>query len=430
MLHRYLNQVPYHSRPAFFYESLYNAGRGVFIELFFFCPVILKTVLDGQLWHLTVLGCIWGGSGLLAPWVAYLGRRVEMRRLVIWPNVVAAMAFFGIALVHDASRFLLLVSLAYVVGLLARVAEMSLYRAFYPPTHRSLAVGWLKSIAFVSGGLAVLTATWIVSAHTRWYWLVFLSSGMLLLGSALTYSQIRVPASGSYLANDDEPPHRVLSRALATLGADRRFLFYQSNFFVSGFANHMSTMLVAEVLRERLGAGALFMAVAFSLIPTMMRAVAAPLWGPLLDRISPMAGRAIFNVFLMATYSLYCFGGVTQQFWPFVIGAVLHGIGQGGNQINWTTSSLYFADRARVPLYNSVHVALTGMRGLIAPLVGAWLFSAKGLGLGPWVFAISVALGALGFVGLVLQGHFDPGPREERDSPYPVPAETVETLTR
>ena len=195
----------------------------------------------------------------------------------------------------------------------------------------------------------------------------------------------------------------------------------------------MSMILVAEVLSEDLGAEFLFMSLAYAVIPAMMRAVSAPLWGPLLDRITPMAGRAVFNVFLMAAYSLYCFGGVTHAHWAFLVAAVLHGIGQGGNQINWTTGTLYFAPKEQVPLYNSVHVALTGIRGLVAPLVGAWLYSQSGLGLGSWVFGISVLLGGLGLAGMLLQERFDSGPQEEREEAeerVTSLGESAESLTR
>ena len=50
-------------------------------------------------------------------------------------------------------------------------------------------------------------------------------------------------------------------------------------------------------------------------------------------------------------------------------------------------------------LYNTVHVALTGFRGLAAPLVGAWLFSQ--VGLGSWVFGISSILGVLGLISMI-----------------------------
>ena len=137
MLRRYLRTVPYRSRPALYYESLYSIGRGAFVALLPLSWVVLKTVLDGELWQLTVLGCIWGMSGLLAPGWAYLGRLAGLQRLVVWPNVAAGLALAGVALVSGATAFVLVVSMAYLMAVPTRLTEMSLYRIFYPDSHRS-----------------------------------------------------------------------------------------------------------------------------------------------------------------------------------------------------------------------------------------------------------------------------------------------------
>ena len=94
----------------------------------------------------------------------------------------------------------------------------------------------------------------------------------------------------------------------------------------------------------------------------------------------------------------------------------------GGSTINWLTGSLYFADRERVTLYNSIHVALTGLRGLLAPLVGVLIYggtvvlgpwSVPGLGLGPWLFGLSAALSLCGSVYMVWMTRWDCGSSEE-----------------
>ncbi|MEE3373352.1 MAG: hypothetical protein VX346_28710, partial [Planctomycetota bacterium] len=117
----------------------------------------------------------------------------------------------------------------------------------------------------------------------------------------------------------------------------------------------------------------------------------------------------------------HCFGGATQQLWPFVVGSVLHAVGMGGSTINWLTGSLYFADRERVALYNSIHVALTGLRGLLAPLVGVLIYGSTvvvgpltvpGLGLGPWLFGLSAALSLCGSVYMVWMTRWDTGSAE------------------
>ena len=138
MLRRYLRAVPYRSRPALYYESLYSIGRGAFVALLPFSWVVLKTVLDGELWQLTVLGCIWGLSGLLAPGWAWLARLAGLQRLVVWPNMAGGLALAAVVLVTDATAFVLVVSLAYLVAVPdpAHGNEPSIGSSILTPTGR------------------------------------------------------------------------------------------------------------------------------------------------------------------------------------------------------------------------------------------------------------------------------------------------------
>lgn len=408
MLRRYLQIVPFRSRPAFFYETFYSLGRGVFLALWPLSLVVLKKGLDGQLWHLTVLGAVWGGSGLLAPWWAYLCRRFDLRRLVTWPNVLAGICFAGVALTRGPTAFMIVVAAAYLIGLPTRVAEMSVYRFVYPASHLARAVGWLKGLAFVAGAMTTLVGTLLIDVEGSWYLLLYVGCGLMLLAGAWSYRRIPLPAAGSYRSEQALAPHHAFTRALARVSADRRFMVYQAAFMASGFANHMSMILVAEFMSEGLDASVWAVSGVVAVVPRVLQALMAPFWGRILDRITPMTGRAIFSSFMMLAYGAFCFGGLTLQVWPFVLGAFLQGISQSGNQINWTTGSLYFARRDQVPLYNSVHVALTGLRGLVAPMVGAWLFVSAGLG--PWVFAGSVLLAGIGLILMVYLTLTDTGP--------------------
>ena len=399
MLRRYLRTVPYRSRPALYYESLYSIGRGAFVALLPLSWVVLKTVLDGELWQLTALGCIWGLSGLLAPGWAYLGRVAGLQRLVVWPNMVAGLALAGVVLVSDATAFVLVVSLAYLVAVPSRLTEMSLYRIFYPDSHRSLAVGWLKGIAFVTGALATLAGTWLIDAGDALYGIIYVVVGVLLVGSARSYGRIRIPARVKSLSDGSIRYSAALRQGLKALLADRSFLLYQGAFFSTGWGNFMSMVLVAEVMRESLDAPVWAMGLAVAILPQVLQPISSPLWGRFLDRVNPMQGRAVFSFSMAAVNALYCFGGLHLLVWPFLAGSLIQGLTSSGNQIVWTTGSLYFARPRQVVLYNTVHVALTGFRGLAAPLVGAWLFSRTGLG--SWVFGLSSLLGLLGLISMV-----------------------------
>jgi len=155
--------------------------------------------------------------------------------------------------------------------------------------------------------------------------------------------------------------------------------------------------------------------------PALLMALSAPVWGLLLDRINPMTGRALFNGIQCAAYGMHCYGGMIGEVWPFAIGAVLHAIGNGGSTINWLTGSLYFAKEEHVSLYNSIHVGLTGLRGMTAPIVGVWIYGASvtlgplnitGLNMGPMLFGLSALLSIVGAGFMLWMARSDQGPVE------------------
>ena len=410
MLRHYLRLVPYRSRPAFFYESLYSIGRGCFIALWPFSWVVLKTELGGELWHLVAIGSIWG---LAAPVWAQLGRRIGLRRLVVWPNIGAGLSLLAVAFASGPTLFVVLMVTACFVGAPTRLTEMGLYRVFYPSSHRSLAVGVMKGIGVVSGSAATLVGTWLIGAYDSLHGILYAVIGVLMMASAWFYARIPIPRSAQLLILESAPTRTRLSRVVASLTANPRFLKYQGAFFAPGFGNFMSMALIAEVMREKINAPVWALGAVVAVLPFVFQPISAPFWGRYLDRVSPMRARAVFSSIMFVSYALYCFGGVTLRLWPFLIASLLQGISTSGNQINWTTGALYFARSEQVTLYNSFHMASTGLRALIGPLVGAWLFS--WMYLEAWVFGISALLAAVGAFCMLHLERSDDGVSQEQE---------------
>ena len=82
-------------------------------------------------------------------------------------------------------------------------------------------------------------------------------------------------------------------------------------------------------------------------------------------------------------------------------------IGFGGGVLAWNLGHHDFAPPETSSQYMGVHVTLTGIRGLLAPLLGvaAYEFLMKnGYETGAGVFLLAVALGILGATGFLLLG--------------------------
>ena len=129
-----------------------------------------------------------------------------------------------------------------------------------------------------------------------------------------------------------------------------------------------------------------------STVPMLAFIVSVIPWGMVFDRLPFYRVRALVNLFFLAGILLYYLSsGVVG----LCVGIALHGIARSGGNILWNLWVTRFADSDRVIEYMSVHGFLTGLRGVLAPLLA---FTAAEH-LGPaWVAWTSVALLVAGTV--------------------------------
>lgn len=467
-------RIPTRYRPALFLDSVYNFGTGAFFSLFLLSNVVLKTLLDGTDQHMTALAAMFGGSSLLSPLVAASGRRLRAKSMIIIPNAFVAVlllctVFAPAVLSSDSNQeaaatastdsgqstdeqsgsstrtgrefrwadvwslfwpitnwtatlFTAIVGGSFIIRVFPRVSEMNMYRIIYPDTHRGAAVGWLKSLAWISGlGVTLLGYFWIYE-FPRYYSAVFILVALMLAIATAFFA--RIPISRRNVidlraSSKNAQPHGLLkgfTDGCRVFLSDRRFMAYQFGFALAGFANHMALVFVTVVLKERVipewSVQSSFALVGFvtAVFPSLLMTISAPLWGRYLDTINPMSARGLFNCFQVVAFAMHTYGAMTMQIWPFIVGTTFHAIGNGGGTINWLTGSLYFARPEDVSLYNSIHVGLTGVRGMIAPIVGLLIYREFG---SIAIFGTATVLSILGAIAMFIQGRSDPGPVNE-----------------
>jgi len=314
------------------------------------------------------------------------------------------------------------VGLAFMIRVFPRVAEMNMYRILYPPHRRGSAVGWLKAVAAVSGLTTTAFGYWWFDFAPPAYWALYCLVAVALAGSAISYQRIPVPRHNIFARDDGMGPYQALRAGIRVFLSDSRFVLYQFGFALAGSANHLALVFIPQVLKEQVHASQRVIGLAGALLPATFLMTSAPLWGRYLDRVNPMTGRATFNAIQCVAFTFDAYGGLSLQVWPFLVGAILHGISTGGGTVNWLTGSLYFARAEHISLYNAIHVCLTGIRGMLAPAIGLYLISnepfdlylveLQGLDLGAKIFVVAAALSILGAIVMGVQGMFDPGPRE------------------
>ncbi|MDA7765956.1 hypothetical protein N8917_01295, partial [bacterium] len=140
-----------------------------------------------------------------------------------------------------------------------------------------------------------------------------------------------------------------------------------------------------------------------TVVPLVVMPFAIPIWARLLDRMHVISFRAIHSwAFVLA--SLLFLIAVEFHLLPLLfIASAMLGIGFGGGMLAWNLGHQHFAPPHRDSQYMSVHVMLTGLRGLFAPFLGVAIFTAFAANGHPgMIYAVTLGLNIAGAIGFLL----------------------------
>lgn len=326
-------------------------------------------------WQALALGCVLalalvpeGGFGLLATVLLVIGARIGWVGVITLRAVVWRRNFPDAARARLASRLTALnaVLMAGSAGLL----------------------GWLltHAPAGVPGWFAV--------------------AGAIGLIGAWRYRAIRVRGHGSLRASEARlRTHAELRPSLAgfrrVLASDPLYARYMRGMFVFGSGNLMLPAPVLLVLAERLALEPARQVLLLTVLPLLVLPFAVGAWARLLDRVRIIRFRAVHAwsfVGASAAFLLGCVGAGEGWLW---LGSLLMGVGIAGGQLGWNLGHNDFSRPEQAAVYMGVHVTLTGVRGLAAPLVGVLAY--RGLesvapGQGAWMLLLPLALNLAGAI--------------------------------
>jgi len=129
-------------------------------------------------------------------------------------------------------------------------------------------------------------------------------------------------------------------------------------------------------------------------------------WGRLFDRVGVLRFRVVnvacwavsLALGAVATLAIVHLDWIGPGMFPmivllFAVRGLFNGLGLGGGALAWNIGHLHFARPDEAEVYMGIHVSLTGIRGLFAPLVGIWLWNA--IGWMAWLVALVLCLGGL-----------------------------------
>jgi len=288
------------------------------------------------------------------------------------------------------------------------VLRSTVWRANYPRHTRAKLAGKLatvQALAMTVAGIGVGLAMMIDDNAFR---VLYPVAALLGYFGAWIYRGLRMRGRRAILraeSKDDQGARISPLHLRRVLLADPRFRRYMTCMFVFGSGNLMVGAPLVIMLRDQFRLDPFVSVLIIASVSTLLMPMSIPIWSRLLDRVHIIRFRAIHSWTFVASTGTFFAGAVTGQVWMLWLGAVFKGLAYGGGVLAWNLGHHDFAPAERASQYMGVHVTLTGIRGLLAPVIGVCLYEILKWahpGAGPWTLAACLALTVVGAVWFVL----------------------------
>lgn len=380
-------KAPVMDRAALHYYTLSASLAAVMTGVFSIGMVVLKKSLGASEIQLGIISAIGPMSLLLGIFGGELVRGRDRRPAIALFGTICRGAFLLFALVKGAWAYIGVASVFFCGNALLAPAVTTLWQSNISPRRRSALWGLTVSITTLISVAVALLAGWLLDMdHMAYRWL-FPAAGVLGLASIGVL--LRMPQRGRHKHTKTHRPTareifvNPIGRFWRTLRGDRFFRHFEAAFFLYGCAFMLLTPVLPNYIvdlakmnyeKASLCEGVLlqFGAIALSVA-----------WGKLMDRTSPSATCArvfmllsLFPAILLAGLYLQERGFPLQ--YVVYLGYLVYGMGMSGLGVAWNLAPITFAGNADASAYTGAHITLTGLRGVIAPMLGAVVLRAYG----------------------------------------------------
>jgi MFS family permease len=334
-------------------------------------------------------------------------------RFLVGLQLCAVVLVAQVAFAPASGTGLLMLTLAAVCSRMCWSGVVTLrttvWRANYPRHLRARLAGRLATVqALVLAGVGLCIGAAMRADASSYHVLYPIAAACGAMG-AVAYSRMRMRGHAALLVREQrEVAHgRDRLHVLTVLRDDVAFRRYMMAMFVFGIGNLMVTAPLVIMLHDSFGFGYVRGILITATIPLAVMPFAIPLWARLLDRMHIVRFRVIHCWAFIASNTALLAAALTGSPALLWLAAGLKGIAFAGGVLGWNLGHHDFAHADRASSYMGVHVTLTGIRGLIGPLLAVEIYQALEQwhpGGGAWVFALCLALnlaGGAGFAALL-----------------------------
>lgn len=342
--------------------------------------IIARKALHAQDWQLMLMTMIWPISNFLSIW---WGRIFEnschKSRYFLLAGIVGRLSMVYALWLVSMNEYMVLLGLVFSANSLLIPAQNSIYQRNIDISRRAKVFGYTISLGMIVSIAFTFFAGRMLDINEQSFRWILVATGFCGFVSCAVLSMIRiqVPIGSKNCSRSSFRNHLLdpIKRTLTLLKENKPFAAFERSFSIYGMGFIMMQPIIPIYLVDKLNLSYTNNFLAKGVLSQVGLLLLSPIIGKIHDRMHPFKfisrSFALLMVFPLLFVVSSLWGG--ESIIPVVIVFVAYfifGVAMTAVNVSWNMSSIYFAGKDDASMYQSVHVTMTGIRGLIAPMLG------------------------------------------------------------
>ena len=372
-----LSPVEHGTASLLIWAALFN---GVVQSLNQTQDIIARKALHAQDWQLMLMAMIWPISNFFSIWWGRVFEKsCHKSRIFLIAGIIGRLSLVYAIWLSTMNEYLVLLGLLFSTNSILIPAQNSIYQRNIDVSRRAKVFGYTTSVSQLISVAVTFVAGRMLDVDEQTFRWVLVATGLcgFMHAAFLSFIRIQEPVQRDECApvNWRKTAIEPIRRTLRLLKENRQFAAFERSFSIYGMGFIMMQPIIPIYLVDRLQLSYTSNFLAKGILSQVGLLLLSPMIGKIHDRVHPFrfisGSFAMLMLFplLIVVSSLWQGSSVMPTVFVFIAYA-LFGVAMAAVNMAWNMGSIFFAGKDDASMSQSVHVTMTGIRGLIAPVLG------------------------------------------------------------
>ncbi len=381
----YWNRLNQREKHTFLLTLSASAFNGLILGILILQEVILKKTLNGTALEITLLTMVPTFSNIFSVYfsrmIKYSSRKSQLFLII---GIFGRLLLIASPLINSAISFIFILFLHYLFNAFLNPLTNNIMQVNFRKNIRGRIFAISDSVSRISSLVIALAAGVILDYNDTYFRILFVFAGLFGFICCLLYSRIKIRKT-LFADNSLLPVRRFdilypFKNMINIFSKNKPFGIFELFFFIYGMGFLIVLPAMPIYFVDIMHMDYSQISFAKGVIGQVFMIFALPLMGIISDKSNPILFSSA-SFFLLAFYPiLLALAPVTEHAMFFIyLAFLIFSIAISGVIIVWNLASIFFAGRENSADYQAIHVTLTGIRGIIAPLLGYLIMKSIGV---------------------------------------------------